>query len=105
MPTVTLSLKGSPVLPSYNTCLPSTGRLAFFSSVSMSFTEAPSKIGVSTSKPSTLAAMPRWVSMICPIFIREGTPRGFKTISTGVPSSMKGMSSMGATIDMTPLLP
>ena len=31
---------------------------------------------------------PRCVSKICPTFILDGTPKGFKTISTGVPSSM-----------------
>ena len=36
-------------------------------------------------KPSLRAAQPRCVSRIWPTFIREGTPRGFKTISTGVP--------------------
>src|SRR5205809_131107 len=36
--------------------------------------------------PNSLEAQPRWVSRICPTFIREGTPSGFKTISTGVPS-------------------
>ena len=39
------------------------------------------------------------------VIIREGTPRGFSTISRGVPSGRKGMSSSGSTRDTTPLLP
>ncbi|KAF2927751.1 hypothetical protein DAI22_06g228000 [Oryza sativa Japonica Group] len=31
-------------------------------------------------------ANPSELSNICPTFIREGTPKGLKTISTGVPS-------------------
>ena len=30
---------------------------------------------------------PRWVSRICPTFMREGTPSGLRIASTGVPSS------------------
>ncbi len=37
--------------------------------------------------------------------MREGTPKGFKMMSTGVPSGMKGMSSSGRIRLMTPLLP
>ena len=33
------------------------------------------------------AAQPRCVSKTCPTFIRDGTPSGFKTTSTGLPSS------------------
>ena len=39
------------------------------------------------------------------MFIREGTPRGLSTMSTGVPSAMNGMSSTGRIVEMTPLLP
>ena len=39
------------------------------------------------------------------MFIREGTPRGFSTMSRGVPSGRKGISSWGRTRDTTPLLP
>ncbi len=37
--------------------------------------------------------------------MRDGTPSGFNTMSTGVPSGMKGMSSSGRTRATTPLLP
>ena len=37
--------------------------------------------------------------------MREGTPSGFSTISTGVPSGRYGMSSSGRMRAMTPLLP
>ena len=37
--------------------------------------------------PKPFAARPRWVSSTCPTFMREGTPSGFKTISTGSPVS------------------
>src|SRR5918995_1682820 len=39
------------------------------------------------------------------MFMREGTPSGFSTMSTGVPSSRYGMSSTGMIVDTTPLLP
>ena len=39
------------------------------------------------------------------MFIRLGTPSGLSTMSTGVPSSMNGMSSIGRILLMTPLLP
>ena len=39
------------------------------------------------------------------MFIREGTPNGFSTMSTGRPSAMYGMSSTGRMRDTTPLLP
>ena len=39
------------------------------------------------------------------MFIRRGTPSGLRTTSTGVPSSMNGMSSIGRILAMTPLLP
>ena len=39
------------------------------------------------------------------MFIRPGTPSGFKMMSTGVPSSRNGMSSAGRIFEMTPLLP
>ena len=46
----------------------------------------PSKTGVANFSPSSLAAQPKCVSNTCPTFMREGTPSGFKTMSTGVPS-------------------
>ena len=52
-----------------------------------------------------LATQPRWVSSTWPMFIRLGTPSGLSTMSTGVPSSMNGMSSIGRILEMTPLLP
>ena len=39
------------------------------------------------------------------MFMRRGTPSGLSTTSTGVPSSMNGMSSIGRILAMTPLLP
>ncbi len=47
--------------------------------------EAPSKTGLAKCRPRALAAQPRWVSRICPTFMREGTPRGLSTISTARP--------------------
>src|SRR5204863_97413 len=58
-----------------------------------------------SGSPSALAAHPRWVSRICPTFMRLGTPSGLRTISTGVPSGRYGMSSGGRMRAMTPLLP
>ena len=55
--------------------------------------------------PMPFAAHPRWVSRIWPTFIREGTPSGLSTMSTGVPSAMCGMSSIGTIFEMTPLFP
>ena len=46
-----------------------------------------------------------WVSKICPTFILLGTPSGFKTISTGLPFSIYGISSTGTILLMTPLFP
>ena len=37
--------------------------------------------------------------------MRDGTPSGLRMMSTGVPSSMNGMSSTGRILEMTPLLP
>ena len=39
------------------------------------------------------------------MFIREGTPNGFNKISTGCPSAINGISSIGKILEMTPLLP
>ncbi|MNT10204.1 hypothetical protein D3C72_1450210 [compost metagenome] len=39
------------------------------------------------------------------MFIRDGTPSGFSTMSTVSPEAMYGMSSTGTTLDTTPLLP
>ncbi len=52
-----------------------------------------------------LASQPRWISRTCPGFIRDGTPSGLRMMSTGVPSSRNGMSSIGRIFEMTPLLP
>ena len=43
--------------------------------------------------------------ILVPIFIRDGTPNGFNTISTGVPSSKNGISHSGKIRDTTPLFP
>jgi hypothetical protein len=53
----------------------------------------------------TPAAQPRCVSRIWPRFMRLGTPSGLSTMSTGVPSARKGMSSSGMIFETTPLLP
>ncbi len=55
--------------------------------------------------PSSFPAHPRWVSKTWPTFILEGTPRGLRTISTGVPFGRYGMSSSASILDITPLLP
>ena len=73
------------------------------SAISASF--APSNTGVITFQPSFLAAMPRWTSSTCPMFIREGTPSGLSTMSSGVPSGRNGMSSLGRMREITPLFP
>ncbi len=39
------------------------------------------------------------------MFMRLGTPSGFKITSTEVPSSRNGMSSSGTILEITPLLP
>jgi hypothetical protein len=56
-------------------------------------------------RPRPRAAQPRCVSSTWPMFMRLGTPSGFSTMSTGVPSSMYGMSSTGTIVETTPLLP
>ena len=48
-----------------------------------------------TCLPSAAQAQPRCVSRIWPTFMRDGTPSGLSTMSTGVPSSRNGMSSIG----------
>ena len=58
-----------------------------------------------TCRPRPAQAQPRCVSRICPTFMRLGTPSGFSTMSTGVPSSRNGMSSCGTMRETTPLLP
>ena len=55
--------------------------------------------------PKPFAAQPKCVSSTCPTFIRDGTPSGFSTMSTGVPSAVYGMSSTGTIVEITPLLP
>ena len=39
------------------------------------------------------------------MFMREGTPSGFSTMSTGVPSGRNGMSSWRMMRETTPLFP
>ena len=39
------------------------------------------------------------------MFMRLGTPSGLSRMSTGLPSGRNGMSSIGRTLAMTPLLP
>ena len=129
-PTVVRWLNGSPVRPSYSWILPPAGisasssrgcghwplsssslrRLRTYSLASrtaawISVSVHPSKTGVTAWKPRTCAAQPRCVSRIWPTFMRLGTPSGLSRTSTGVPSSMKGMSSSGTMRAMTPLLP
>ena len=65
----------------------------------------PSNTGVAIFIPNTRQAQPRWVSSTWPTFMREGTPSGFSTMSTGVPSARNGMSSSGTILATTPLLP
>ena len=75
-------------------------RLAFSMASEISSSVAPSNTGVATYiGPSTtssvssasdqphLAAQPRWFSSSWPTFIRDGTPRGFRMTSIGVPSA------------------
>src|SRR6266540_1404612 len=50
-------------------------------------------------RPRPAQAQPRWVSRICPTFMRLGTPSGLSTMSTCVPSSRNGMSSTGTILD------
>src|SRR6266566_2419078 len=105
MPTVTGSSNSSPVRPSRSRTLPSNGRPAFSSSLTMVAIGAPSKTGVAILMPSVLATQPRCVSSTWPRFMRLGTPSGLSTMSTGVPSGMYGMSSDGMIRATTPLLP
>lgn len=56
-------------------------------------TSEDGSIGVANLTSSSRPAQPNTASKICPKFIREGTPSGFKQISTGVPSSKNGISS------------
>ena len=85
--------------------MPSSGRLAFFISSQILDSGQPSNTGVAACSPRIRQAMPRCVSSTCPTFMRDGTPSGFSTMSTGVPSGMKGMSSSGRMRATTPLLP
>ena len=64
MPTVILSLNGSPVRPSYNLTLPFSGKPAFKSSALMSSSEAPSSAGVIALTAPTLAViLPRILTL------------------------------------------
>ena len=92
-------------MPSKSRVLPLFGWPDFSSHVLISPSFAPSKTGVAKWSPRAWAAQPRCVSRICPTFIRDGTPSGLSTISTGVPSGRCGMSSSGRMRAMTPLLP
>ncbi len=79
--------------------------LASFKSSVISGSLGPSKIGTTKRVPILLAIQPRYISRIWPTFIREGTPRGLRIISTEVPSSKKGISSSLRTLAITPLFP
>jgi len=104
-PTVILLSKVSPVLPSYKVNLPSSGYPACTNAFLMSDSLAPSNTDVATYHPKALAASPKWTSSTWPMFIRDGIPCGLRTISSGVPSSVNGMSSCGNILEITPLLP
>ena len=104
-PTVIGLSKISPVLPSRSHLFPSLDNPASSSKSSISSDFAPSNTGVSTLNPSAFAAIPKWTSRTWPKFIREGIPCGLSTISTGVPSSINGISSSGNILEITPLLP
>ena len=54
--------------------------------------------------PRPFAAQPECASRIWPTFIRDGTPSGFSTMSTGVPSAMYGMSSTGTIFEIDALV-
>src|SRR5216110_1873741 len=88
-------------------CSPSAAHVspASRSSTPISVSSAPWKTGVLASKPRMVAAQPRWVSRIWPTFIRDGTPNGLRTMSTGLPSGRNGMSSSGTMRAMMPLFP
>ena len=45
------------------------------------------KAGESYHSFKTIPALPSSLSIICPMFIRDGTPKGFRQTSSGVPSS------------------
>ena len=104
-PTVTGLSNFSPVLPSYKTVFPSGVRPTFCNNSSISDSCAPSNTGVAIFHPNSLAAAPKWTSKTWPKFIREGTPNGFNTTSTGVPSGKNGISSSGSILETTPLFP
>ena len=104
-PTVTGLSNFSPVLPSYRSVFPSGVRPTFLSSSSISASVAPSNTGVAIFQPNSRVAAPKCTSNTCPKFIREGTPNGFNTTSTGVPSGKNGISSSGKILETTPLFP
>ena len=70
-----------------------------------SLTSLPLRIISPIFRPKPFAAQPKCVSSTWPTFMRDGTPSGFSTMSTGVPSAMYGMSSTGTIVEITPLLP
>ena len=92
-------------MPSWSSVLPLFGSPACSSQFLISISVAPSNTGVAKYSPSACAAQPRCVSRIWPTFMRDGTPSGLRTISTGVPSGRYGMSSSGRMRAITPLLP
>src|SRR4026208_1752366 len=73
--------------------------------VRSSLTLLPLRIISPIFKPTPFAAQPKCVSSTWPTFIRDGTPSGFSTMSTGVPSAMYGMASTGTIVEMIPLHP
>ena len=85
--------------------LPESGKPASFILEATSSGVAPLKTGVAYFCPRILPAQPSMVSYNCPKFILEGTPIGFKQISTGVPSSKYGIFSSGTIVAITPLFP
>ncbi len=95
----------SPVNPSKRVTFPDVGKPAFFIFSSTSSGVAPLNTGVSYFSSKICPAQPNIVSYSCPKFILDGTPIGFKHISTGVPSSKKGIFSSGTIVATTPLLP
>ncbi len=105
VPTVIWFSKGSPDWPSIRVTFELVGSCASFSLDSIISLEADWNTGVLYHSSSALAAHPSSVSMIWPRFMRDGTPRGFSTMSMGVPSSMYGISSIGRTRATTPLFP
>ena len=85
-------------MPSYKVTLPESGKPASFILAATSSGVAPLKTGVAYFCPRIFPAHPSIVSYNCPKFILEGTPIGFKQMSTGVPSSKYGIFSSGTIV-------